>query len=333
MHMAGKMKKYAERTLDELLFSAELAGRYSLRDAAVVLAAKADIQRSVRMKNLETPAMKRRLMYKHRVMSRYFAETFADYLRGHTFDAELPAEDPGRIWLFWWQGEEHAPEIVKTCIASVRRHAGGHPVTVLTEENLGDYVDVPERIRERLDEGTISVTHFSDVVRISLLASRGGLWLDATTLCTGSLEDCFAHPVWSIRRPDYLHLSPACGRFANYALAASGEGRRAFAVIRDLLMHYWDVTERMNDYLFLDYLILLACRADKRTRDYFENIPANNPCCDDLLNSFGEAYDAGKWAAMKKDTGLFKLTWKLHYPDTRHGQVTFCGKMRRGELE
>ena len=56
MHISGKIKKYMRRSADELLFSRELAEKYSLRDSAVVLAAKADIQRSVRSGNLETPA-------------------------------------------------------------------------------------------------------------------------------------------------------------------------------------------------------------------------------------------------------------------------------------
>ncbi len=335
MSIAGIMKKYAKRTLDELLFSRELAVKYSRRDAGVVLAAKVDIQRSVRCKNLETPAMKRRLMYKHKVMSRYFEEEFREFLRNYEFEAELPAEEneaEATIWLLWWQGEEEAPAIVKNCLASVRRAAGNHPVVVLSEKNFCDYVSVPDWVMVRLRAGTISVTHVSDIIRISLLASKGGLWLDATTLCTGSLEECFDYPVWSIRRPDYLHLSPACGRFANYALASRGEGRRAFVIIRDLLLHYWETTERMNDYLFLDYLILLAMRADRKTREYFDAIPSNNPRCDDLLNSFDEPYDDGKWTALKKDTGLFKLTWKFHYPEIKKGRLTFYGKMRRGEL-
>lgn len=335
MNLSGKIKKYMRRSADELIFSGELAKKYSVRDAAVVLAAKADIQRSVRLRNLETPAMKRRLMYKHKVMSRYFAKEFRTFLSGYDFGKALPAADPaaaGTIWLLWWQGEENAPWIVKTCLASVRRHAGNHPVVVLTERNFRDYVSVPDWVTERLSAGTISVTHVSDIIRISLLAEKGGVWLDATMFCTGSLEECFARPVWSTHRPGYLHLSPACGRFANYALGARGEGRRSFSIIRDLLLHYWETTERMNDYLFLDYLILLAQHADERTRELFGAIPDNNPRCDDLLICFGDAYDPEVWAAMKKDTQIFKLTWKLDYKDRKKGKTTFCGMMRRGEL-
>lgn len=336
MQYAGKIKKYLRRSADELIFSTELAKKYSLRDAAVVLAAKVDIQKSVRCKNLETPAMKRRLMYKHKVMSRYFREEFREFIRRYDFEKEIPEADPAdadTIWLLWWQGEENAPAIVRTCIESVRRHAGSHPVVVLSEKNFRDYVSVPDWVTERLHAGKISITHVSDIIRISLLAEKGGLWLDATMFCTGSLANGFAYPIWSTHRPDYLHLSPACGRFANYALRAGGEGRRSFSIIRDILLHYWETTERMNDYLFLDYLILLAQRADPRTRELFKEIPDNNPRCDDLLINFGEAYDAEKWEEMKRDTQLFKLTWKLNYRDEEQGNITFCGMMRRGELK
>jgi hypothetical protein len=35
---------------------------------------------------------------------------------------------------------------------------------------------------------------------------------------------------------------------------------------------------------------------------------------------------------MKKDTQLFKLTWKLNFREEKQGRTTFCGMMRRGEL-
>ncbi|MCF2684365.1 capsular polysaccharide synthesis protein, partial [Faecalicatena contorta] len=32
------------------------------------------------------------------------------------------------IWIFWWQGEDEAPELVRYCIESVKRNAGTHQV-------------------------------------------------------------------------------------------------------------------------------------------------------------------------------------------------------------
>lgn len=48
-----------------------------------------------------------------------------------------------------------------------------------------------------------------------------------------SFEHYMQLPLWSIKRPDYLHCSIASGYFANYSLGCSYENRWAYAVIRD----------------------------------------------------------------------------------------------------
>ena len=42
------------------------------------------------------------------------------------------------IWMYWKQGEKNAPDIVRRCIASVRRHAGSYRVIVLDENTFND---------------------------------------------------------------------------------------------------------------------------------------------------------------------------------------------------
>ena len=48
------------------------------------------------------------------------------------------------IWMYWKQGEKNAPDIVRRCIASVRRHAGSYRVIVLDENTLNDYLVMPD---------------------------------------------------------------------------------------------------------------------------------------------------------------------------------------------
>ncbi|MCR5294071.1 MAG: capsular polysaccharide synthesis protein [Lachnospiraceae bacterium] len=325
---AGKIRR-------ELASTARIAEVTGKADALRVLAGKADIQISVRRSNLETPAMKRRLLNKHAIMSAYFRKTFRAFRKDYKGPEALPPADPAMenaVYVCWWQGEEAAPPLVRRCVASIRRHAAGREVIFLTEDNYRDYVGFPAFIEEKIRKGQISRTHASDLLRIELLARYGGLWLDATTFCSGDYSYAFEGPVWSIKRPGYLHLSAACGRFANHAMAADGEGRYAFALIRDLLYHYWENNTMAVDYLFLDYLIVLAMQMDRRVREMFRRIPKNNPCCDDLLNCFGRPFDEGKWKEMTSETSLFKLTWKLRFPETRNGKPTFYGKLLKGAI-
>ena len=46
-------------------------------------------------------------------------------------------------------------------------------------------------IEEKFEKGKIGMAHFSDLLRISLLAKWGGMWIDSTALCTD--EDFFRY--------------------------------------------------------------------------------------------------------------------------------------------
>ena len=40
-----------------------------------------------------------------------------------------------------------------------------------------------------------------------------------------------------------------------------------------------------------------------------------------------EPFDQNKWDDMKKDTALFKLSWKYEYPIEKNGKETFYGRL------
>jgi hypothetical protein len=79
------------------------------------------------------------------------------------------------------------PEIVKACFKSVKEHSSGYDVVLITEENIDDYINFPEHIMKKYHNGLITKTHFSDLMRISLLINYGGIWLDATVFLSGDI--------------------------------------------------------------------------------------------------------------------------------------------------
>jgi len=88
----------------------------------------------------------------------------------------LPNSDT--IWWCWLQGMENAPDVCKICYESVTKL--DREIVVVTEKNLGDYVDIPDYIMDLWQEGTITNAHFSDILRAELLVKRGGIWIDST---------------------------------------------------------------------------------------------------------------------------------------------------------
>ena len=93
-------------------------------------------------------------------------------------------------------------------------------------------------MEEKKKKGIISRTHYSDLLRLEILGNYGGIWLDSTFFCTKPcIDDLFEYPVWSIKRPDYLHCSIACGQFANYSLGCRYESKKIFEILSDYLLY------------------------------------------------------------------------------------------------
>ena len=94
-----------------------------------------------------------------------------------------PAEVPRRLWIYWGQGWDSAPEICRLCLDSWRRWNPRHEVHALdaagAEALLGppgaELSVFPERVR-------------ANVLRLRLMARFGGAWADATLFCTAPLD-------------------------------------------------------------------------------------------------------------------------------------------------
>lgn len=91
-----------------------------------------------------------------------------------------------QIWSYW---EGKRPGIVKKCIESWHRHAPGWTITVLNEHTATKFP-----IKKPSTYDSLSSTTKSDVIRLSLLAAYGGLWLDASVYLTEPLD-------WALNQP------------------------------------------------------------------------------------------------------------------------------------
>ncbi|MBE7064718.1 MAG: polysaccharide biosynthesis protein [Ruminococcaceae bacterium] len=323
--------------MEELWATYEIARVTSLRKAIITLVAKLNIQIMNRNGFKEPPKVRKRLIDKHNIMIEYFENRFGEFYRNYKLEESFDNEQnvlKNKIWICWWQGEENAPELVKRCIESIRRNAGGCEVVLITEENYMNYVNIPECICEKYRAGIITKTNLSDLLRLSLLARHGGMWIDATFFCTDniSLDEYFKYPLWSIKRPDYLHCSIASGYFAGYSLACDYSNRYIFAIVRDFFLEYWSKSDKLVDYLLVDYMIVLAQKYEHRVKEAFDRIEPNNPNCDELLKNLGLEYNEDRWNKLKNETGLFKLSWKQSFPLTVDGKETFYSKIMDKKL-
>jgi hypothetical protein len=109
------------------------------------------------------------------------------------------SEIPKIIWTYW---DECPPAFIMGCIKSWIDKSPDHKVIVLTDKNYTKYIDA-------LPESNILNTQQrkSDMIRVNILASYGGIWMDATIICTESLS--WVHTIQKNTGVEYVgyHLS------------------------------------------------------------------------------------------------------------------------------
>ncbi|MBQ7219947.1 MAG: capsular polysaccharide synthesis protein [Synergistaceae bacterium] len=276
--------------------------------------------------NIRIPRITSR--YKDRVILDWFREHYGQVIEEYrsitsptgssTDSSSLP------VWSMWLQGEGNAPEIVRLCLASTRSRCGTHPFHVITSENLGSYLSLPGYVHGRLRDGSMKTAHFSDIVRMALLAEWGGLWLDATIFTASDIPDeVFAHEYYTVRHTTNIHdRNVALQRWTTY-LQASHRNNILCRFVRDMLLEYWKNHTTFIDYVMTDYIIALAYEDLPICRELLDAVPMNNPRIEDMRPLLGTKYIEDVYDELTSDTCFFKLTYKQNFPESAGGRETF----------
>lgn len=171
------------------------------------------------------------------------------------------------IWQYWAQGYDNVPEVVRECLDSVDKYAEGFTIIRLTDENLSEYLEFPEFVQKK--RHFFSRAFFSDLLRLMLLKTYGGLWLDATVFLSGSIpEDYLDYPFFIFRRdplePDkkywrntYAYYYGWVKGFRVNMLSSVMFAKKGSANVSDLcdyMLLWWKEHTDIPDYFFLQIL-------------------------------------------------------------------------------
>lgn len=245
-------------------------------------------------------------------------------------DCDMRRSPDEPVWVFWWSGEAEAPEIVKACIRSIRRNANGHKVVVIDRNNLSEYVKLPDYIEEKHNSGKIGHAHYSDMIRLSLLAQYGGVWIDATVFISQPLPDIlFESTFYTAKSVDKQAFYFSQSRWVGYFLAGSS-AFPLFAFARDMLLEYWRNTDEIVSYLLMDYIFDIAYRTIPEVKAVMDRIPDNNLDRGILMSRICEPYTKSLFDTLQNgSTFLSKLSWRYGNPvaATKSGEKTNYGHL------
>ena len=235
-----------------------------------------------------------------------------------------------KIWICWFQGMENAPELVKKCYQSVVENNPDKEVIVITSENMGSYVQFPDYIMEKWEKGIITHTHMTDLLRLELLINHGGLWLDATVLCTGQAPSYFLDSDLFF----FQNLKPGrdgdCQYVSSWLIEAKTNNKILMAT-RDLCYEYWKNNNSMWDYFLLhDFMAIVL---EKYEDDWKKVVPRDNSTPHILLLRLFDKYDEDMWKFIKAQSPFHKLSYKLSEKDKERLKKEMLEEMMKAKKD
>lgn len=256
--------------------------------------------------------------FKHKSIIKWLDKKYGKEVNNIENNDNCKIKENDQIWIFWWQGEEKMPAIVKSCYKSVLRNAERHPVILITEKNVKNYIKVPQYIYDKIENKKISLTHFSDILRENLLYEHGGIWMDATIYLTGPFsKELYEYDYYSIK-----------GAFREWNwtgfFQAAGKGNFFAKTISHLFNCYWKEHDCLITYLLIDCFFSVACKRNKEINRLIEILPKLDSSVFLLNDKFlDKEYNKLDMEDLCKKSNLHKLSYKYEHTNRINGTITF----------
>lgn len=227
------------------------------------------------------------------------------------------------IFICWLQGIDNAPELVKNCFNSVKYHCKDKNIVVIDDKNYKEYTSLPDYIINKWNDGIISNTFFSDILRINILARHGGLWLDATTYLTAPLPDYIFSNEFFVYRNGFFELDDI--NMASW-LIYSKPNNLLLLKTQALIFKYWTEHNYLRQY-FLFHLFFKM--VSDTYPDEYKKIPYYNHIDNHIFaEELFDEYDEKRFNQIKDITSIHKLSNKLEM--SKNQENSYYSKL--GEL-
>lgn len=233
------------------------------------------------------------------------------------------------VWQLWLQGESSTPPIVKKCLSSVKKYIPEREIILLTENTWQNYIVLPDFIMSKFNQGIITYTHFSDILRICLLEKYGGTWIDSTVLLTAPV------PSKIMDANFFAFAVPNDSAYTNYHLTSSWfiHAKPNHLIIKSLkhaLFNYWKNENILINYFLLHLLLRGLVDSNPKLNELWKTTPlifnkAPHELQFNLLNTFNQ----NKLDDIKKNSTIHKLTYKI---DIAENHNTFLNALLNNEI-
>ena len=217
------------------------------------------------------------------------------------------------IWFCWLQGLDEAPEIVRVCYVSLKRHLPEREIKVIDNTNWKEYVDLPEYVTIKWEKGRIPAANFSDLLRLELLIKYGGTWVDSTVLCTGFSSQTTQESIKYLDADLFMFQYTPQGTVSGISISnwfiSACSNNEVLLVLRDMLYAYWkDFDCTIDYYIFHLFFRLVA-------REFPEQIAAmpygRSQRSIALMKHSNDTFNQEKWDRLVGSVAFHKLSYRI----------------------
>lgn len=270
-------------------------------------------------------------------LDRYFERKYQDTTRQYINNQNINKTqykpcNPYPIWVFWWQRGGGMPKLITHCYKQLIKYNSN--VTLITKDNIRNYTHIPEEIYTKVAQGQISYTHLSDILRLSLLAERGGMWFDATCFVPYSIPDEAKKEVFYSPSTRGLADMPmwSNSRWCVWNMGSCIKNNPLFMFCRDMIYAININESCLPHYLVIDYIFDYAYRKIPGIKEMIDNHTEYNTKRNDLHFLLNKPYKEETYRQLIKNDWVFKLSYKSFWKKEVDNQITFYGKLINGTL-
>lgn len=229
----------------------------------------------------------------------------------------------GKFWTMWLQDD--IPESMQMCLNTIKYF---YPdITIITEKNMNEFVDIPDYIYEKYKKGIIMPAHFSDYIRMCLLDKYGGTWLDASLLMLDKI------PEFILKQPFFVLQSRDKKLISNFFIH-SGKNNFLVKTMKIYLEEYWKHENIAIHYFFFHSFFNSIIQTDPTCKKIYQNIiPYLNSIVLYLADN-GKRADEDTWNYLSKSCFMYKFHRrnKVAVKNPNSWYNFLLNKYRKGEL-
>lgn len=233
------------------------------------------------------------------------------------------------IYFFWWQGIENAPDVIKICYRSLLKNydSSSQKINLIDSTNFKKFVDIPEYIIKKFNDGIISVTHLSDLIRFMILYKNGGLWADASIFFTKPIDNkIFEKDFFTMKNPDAKE-NDITSRWECFLIGGKKE-YSLFKILIDFWLSYWKNEEHLITYLLTEHIFYIAYKENYKIKEDFDKAEPFYYPVDYFQKMLNKKFDKKIYNDICLNEKFLKLSYKFELNSYSGNDLTFYGKLK-----